>query len=193
MAKPHSSDGVAVESIVVSKFRFALGMLVATGGVAAAAGASAATETYDFSGFTPTQSVEILGQSQYEYGASSGAPKSFFTPASGSTALIGSYSNTPSNPSSDSYASVPVKTNSSIFGPAYESDSYANLKFFVDGKTYLGTANFVRTGDDVVLHTIDYTPTAVPEPESWALLVAGVGLAGAALRRNRGQAAATAQ
>jgi hypothetical protein len=41
---------------------------------------------------------------------------------------------------------------------------------------------------NVVLDSVTYG--AVPEPESWALLIAGAGLAGAALRRNRRQAAA---
>nr|WP_243450482.1 PEPxxWA-CTERM sorting domain-containing protein [Polymorphobacter glacialis] len=42
------------------------------------------------------------------------------------------------------------------------------------------------TGDGIVLENFGFTAgTAVPEPASWALLIAGFGLTGAAMRRRR--------
>lgn len=167
----------------MSKFRFAIGMLVAGGGLGAAAEANAATQVYDYSAFTPAQNVDILGQTEYTYGADSSDPKSYLSPAA-STAQIGSFGSTPTSPATDHYSHTNTVKTEGFLGP--NSDlTYANLKFEIGATTYDGAANFVfdnKTGD-VVLHSIDYA--AVPEPSEWALLVAGLGLAGAALRRRR--------
>lgn len=175
----------------MSKVRFAVGMLVASGGFGVAAEASADTVFFDYSAYAPAQNVDILGQTEYTYGADSMAPKSYLSPAAGASALTGSYSTTPSSPATDTYSNASVKTDS-FEGPVFTTDSYANLKFMVGGVTYLGTANFVPNDGDVVLHSIDYQVSPVPEPAEWALLIAGAGLAGAALRRNRRQSSARA-
>jgi hypothetical protein len=61
-------------------------------------------------------------------------------------------------------------------------DFYLHLKFSDDlGARYMGSAHF--DGADT-LESITFKG-AVPEPDTWALLIAGMGLAGAALRRQR--------
>lgn len=76
-------------------------------------------------------------------------------------------------------------TNSSGVGPGVTD--YVHLDFDVGTVPYQGTATFDGAGD---LETISYT--SVPEPAAWALLLAGFGVAGGALRgaRRRRQAMA---
>jgi hypothetical protein len=59
-------------------------------------------------------------------------------------------------------------------------DEYLQLEFLADGNIYTGYAAFDASGD---LETITFA--AVPEPESWGLLLVGVGVAGGALRGAR--------
>jgi hypothetical protein len=74
---------------------------------------------------------------------------------------------------------------------------YVHLKFDVDDTDYLGLASFDQSAK---LASIDYSAAGpslveanaladVPEPDSWMLLTAGLGLAGAAVRRGRARAA----
>lgn len=62
---------------------------------------------------------------------------------------------------------------SSSFAPAFTFNG-GNLSFNVSGLS-------VNAGDSVVFNIA----AAVPEPASWAMMIAGFGLAGAALRRRR--------
>jgi hypothetical protein len=48
-----------------------------------------------------------------------------------------------------------------------------------------GTASVPGSQDLLVFATIAAPPPAIPEPASWAMLIAGFGLTGAALRRRR--------
>lgn len=57
--------------------------------------------------------------------------------------------------------------------------------FFMDGTYYLAIAN--ETSNTTSLYSINTAP--VPEPETWAMLMAGLGLVGFAARRRRSQAA----
>lgn len=78
------------------------------------------------------------------------------------------------------------------------------LRFKIDAQTFYGVARFESTlttarGDSATsfaedplsprLVQIDYQLASVPEPESWAMLIAGMGVAGAAVRRSRRRAA----
>lgn len=49
-----------------------------------------------------------------------------------------------------------------------------------------GTSNFAL-GGTATLATVPSTPSAVPEPASWALMITGFGLAGQALRKQSGR------
>jgi hypothetical protein len=69
-------------------------------------------------------------------------------------------------------------------------DRYYPLKFDINGTTNVGNAFFNNASD---LVKIDYAAVGgVPEPAIWAQLVAGFGLAGAAVRRRRPQTALAA-
>jgi hypothetical protein len=59
------------------------------------------------------------------------------------------------------------------------SDPYLTFSYVNHGNTFDGVATFDGSGDLVS------TAYQVPEPETWALLIAGVGMAGGALRRRR--------
>jgi hypothetical protein len=77
------------------------------------------------------------------------------------------------------------------------NDFYVHLAFKLDGETYVGTAD---VGGDTTLKSIDYekasdagfTTLPLPEPEVWAMMIAGLGLTGAALRQRRRQLALSA-
>jgi hypothetical protein len=71
-----------------------------------------------------------------------------------------------------------------------QGDRYLPLKFDINGTTNVGNAFFNNASE---LVKIDYAAVGgVPEPAIWAELVAGFGLAGAAMRRRRPQAALAA-
>jgi hypothetical protein len=71
-------------------------------------------------------------------------------------------------------------------------DTYYQLAFDIDATRYLGVATI---GDDHSLRSITYdvAPTGgIPEPDTWALMIMGVGAAGAVMRRQRRLQATTA-
>lgn len=84
-----------------------------------------------------------------------------------------------------------------VFESGLASGDYIHLKFNAGGTDYLGTAHFTNgfhPGLDFIeydtLANVQAASAGVPEPEVWALLIAGFGLAGAGLRRRRAQMAA---
>lgn len=85
------------------------------------------------------------------------------------------------------------------------SPKYLGLIFDINGVKQVGSARFLPndgsaitlqsnavTGTGPVLADIEYRVAAVPEPAEWAMLVVGLGAAGAALRRRRRQVAVAA-
>jgi hypothetical protein len=73
---------------------------------------------------------------------------------------------------------------------ANSGNRYLPLQFDINGTTTVGNAFFNNAND---LVKIDYAAVGgVPEPAIWAQLVAGFGLAGAAVRRRRPQTALAA-
>lgn len=59
------------------------------------------------------------------------------------------------------------------------------LQFSANGVQYVGTATVDDTGNHI--SEISYDVASVPEPATWAMMVLGMGLAGAAMRRSRRQ------
>ena len=90
---------------------------------------------------------------------------------------------------SGGYSHDQVKTayNFSFKGPStykgvgYPGDGFVNLKFTEGSQGYHGFADITPDGS---LHSITYS-AGIPEPAAWALMIAGFGLTGAALRRSR--------
>jgi hypothetical protein len=79
----------------------------------------------------------------------------------------------------------------SITSAVVDPSTYYHLKYDVGGHDYFG---YVQFDSDHTLVSATYEVAGVPEPESWALLILGSGLAGATLRRTRRLAqAATAR
>lgn len=119
--------------------------------------------------------------------------------------------------SNNRYADLMIDFASPIiaFGGNFSSGSVGQVYFEVDGTTFMGTATvdgFLGFTSDtafsrvviksrpgsafqVTMDNLTYSATApgVPEPASWAMMIAGFGLAGAAMRaRPRVKGAATA-
>ena len=66
------------------------------------------------------------------------------------------------------------------------SDSYYGLRFAADGNKYVGYAGVINNG--ATINDIGFQLAAgVPEPATWALMLAGFGGAGMAMRRRRRQ------
>ena len=108
------------------------------------------------------------------------------------------YSYAQTNVSGQSYSAIPFTPYPDIETPL--ANEYLHLKFDVDDVEYLGLAHFDQGAD---LDSIEYSAvepspadalavTNVPEPDSWMLLTAGLGLAAATVRPGRNRAARAA-
>jgi hypothetical protein len=93
---------------------------------------------------------------------------------------------------SDSFSSAAYKPNGA-------GGDYIGLKFQIGTGTHVGIAHFGEANELGLIPLVDVEyddvalAGAVPEPESWALLIGGLGVVGAAARRSRRrQAAVTA-
>ncbi len=194
----------------VSKLKYAFAMLAAGGAVGAASEASAATiitQDFGFAGTDLPQAVVLGdGPAQFFYGvgglSKADFPGSYLTRTA--FGVLGDTSDTAGLPASgETFTNKEVKTSylpaSGPFGfsTATGNDLFVHLAFRSDGVTYVGTAD---VGGDTTLKSIDYETAkdagfgniAVPEPEVWAMMIAGLGLTGAALRQRRGQLALSA-
>lgn len=204
----------------MSKLKYAFAMLAAGGAVGAASEASAATiitQDFNFAGTDAPQAVVLGdGPAQFFYGfgpsqAKFDFPGSYLTGTS--FGVLGITSDMAGLPAAgETFTNKEVKTSFSPpigpGGPLIESsgldlstqsgaDLFVHLAFKSDGVLYVGTAD---VGGDTTLKSIDYETAkdggfgniAVPEPDVWAMLIAGLGLTGAALRQRRGQLALSA-
>jgi hypothetical protein len=179
---------------IMSNIRITLATLVAGGIVGAAGQASAAISfvTPNIGADDSVTNIKLAGSSlaQFSYGSSS-ASKSYLTALNGSG--IGDISNSFSLPGAgETYGDTSLKTTG--LGSDFDAPAYVHLDFVASGVTYVGTATF--NGADT-LTRIDYEKFSdlaggVPEPSSWALLIAGFGVAGVSLRRRRQTVSATA-
>lgn len=169
--------------------KFAWSLLAATGvaGAAGAASANAVTVTENIAFGTMSQDISLAGATEYNYSSKSGGSwtVSDLTPYGNNQ--IGGWSTTPSlSASGQTFSNSGVKVASNFFGPSGSVGEYLHLQFEgAGGVEYLGYAAFDTAGDLTSITYATAAAAAVPEPESWALLIAGVGLTGAAMRRRR--------
>jgi len=72
-------------------------------------------------------------------------------------------------------------------GNTTSSSSNIRVNFLVTGadRTNLGRLEFTSNGKAFELDDVAFKTSAVPEPATWAMMIAGFGLAGAAIRRRR--------
>lgn len=75
---------------------------------------------------------------------------------------------------------------------AVTSDSYYGLRFASGLTNYRGFAGVTDGGATINQIEYEALAAAVPEPETWALMIAGFGGVGLAMRRRRRQASAAA-
>ena len=82
------------------------------------------------------------------------------------------------------------QTNLSLFGTLFPSNTpFGNVTFsFTAGnagsfKTFLASASSDNVG--ILIDNVSIDITAVPEPASWAMMIAGFGLVGSAMRRRK--------
>jgi hypothetical protein len=84
------------------------------------------------------------------------------------------------------YTAIPFTPHPDVREALY--NKYLHLGFKVDGIDYIGAAKFVGLSLDSIEYEAVPGASAVPEPASWAMLIAGFGLTGAAMRRRRAAA-----
>jgi hypothetical protein len=185
----------------MSKMKFAMAMLAVGGGVGAAQAQAATTiytDTLDISADQPLTAITLVGSTpQFDYGATSFKSSNFetnsFVNGGMPNAFIGLKTSTPGLPApGESYN--PDQTYLTDFkGTVYgasgnDTASYIHLMFDSGGTTYIGTAYIDASAE---LETITYE-AVVPEPDAWALLIAGAALTGGALRTRRRRQSAIA-
>jgi hypothetical protein len=185
--------------------KYTLSMIVAGGAAVLASDAAAATTVpLNIGWHGPITNIALIdGQAaQFSFGwlaQPSGKGSAKFKPLAG--ASVGAIVSNPGLPGPDdafstSYVMIVDDTAFDPFkkGPPVKVvlDQYVHLSFVTDGTRYLGSAYFDANSD---LASITYetapipTPGGVPEPDAWALLIAGFGATGAVLRHRRRQPA----
>ncbi len=125
--------------------------------------------------------IDINGVQEFAYNSKQVVPgyyeATFGTVGSGEIATTFN-AGTPSFDSSLTYQNAAPASVSK--DGALQGTGYVNLLFETGGQTDYGYASFNSAGD---LTSITYETTAVPEPSTWAMLIAGAGLIGFAARR----------
>ena len=192
----------------MNKLKYAIAMLAAGGATGAGSQAAAAT-TVELTLLLPTDGTEV----SYDITLAGSLDPQFrfyssgeFVPGPGEPFVsvkhhLQGLGTARLNPNAFSTFSLPtsnagiteteIKTYSAGIPVTFDDgDSYYHLSFDSGATHYLGTATI---GADTSLKSITYdVAAAIPEPESWALLILGAGAAGAALRRQRRLQAAAA-
>lgn len=171
----------------MSKMKFAMAMLAVGGSVGAAVQAQATTVKLDMPADQPLTQITLVGATpQFDFGATP-FKDSFISSfsADAPNSALGLKTATPGWPSpGESYTESSYITD---FKGEPNGPSYIHLTFTSNSTTYTGVAYVDAAGE---LETISYG--AVPEPDAWALLIAGAALTGGALRVARRRQSAMA-
>lgn len=182
----------------MSGLKYALGML-ALGGVAGGASAASAATTIEYEPGFGLSSLTFEGALNPQYSYIANETKTWLMPQDGGyTGLITDQSGMPD--AGEVFTTNSVKFNRSpvippdsarsAFGAtadAAANDTYVHLAFNANGGSYIGFARYDGNFDlrSVTYEAGEFLVAGVPEPASWALLITGFGLAGAAVRRRR--------
>ncbi|MDB5428701.1 MAG: hypothetical protein JWR47_1858 [Phenylobacterium sp.] len=186
--------------------KYAFAMLAAGGVVGVASEASATVVTLGYAG-DPTSSIQDISlisgsPAQFYYGFNSSQEKTFLGAYSNGF-LGGTYGSANTIDAGETFSQSPVKTAwiappfpGSSGGFTVFGDQYIHLQFIDAGELYVGEAHVDPNATLVDINFNDAgpgnQPGGIPEPASWALMIAGFGLAGTALRQRRRQAALSA-
>ena len=179
----------------MSKMKFAMAMLAAGGSVGAAMQAQAATvDTLDIPMSQSLTEITVVGSTpQFDFGTVGDSTffETAFANGGAANSALGIKSSTPGLPApGETYTKQSYLTGvggTDLGASGDNSASYIHLTFTSDSTTYIGTAFVDASGE---LETITYS--AVPEPDAWALLIAGAALTGGVLRTARRRQAAMA-
>lgn len=174
-----------------------LATILAAATLIASTGAQAALVTLDFESGTPGNAIGTLSGATFTNGfyfqCGGGCPPpatGIFASGSGTTSTMTVTFATTAN-----YVSFVNVSNSSLTATAYDSlnnflgSTYSNEGFPISGATLsLNFANikYVTFSPDTPQYQFgidDLSFNAVPEPSTWALMIAGFGLTGYAMRR----------
>lgn len=182
----------------MSGLKYALGML-AVGGVAGGASAASAATTIDYEPGYGLSNLSFEGSLNPQYNYLSTETKTWLTPQDGGyTGLITDEAGMPD--AAEVFTTNAVKFNRAPFTPpdsargapgstadAAANDTYVHLAFNANGGKYVGFARYDENFDlrSITYEAGDFLVAGVPEPASWAMLITGFGLAGAAVRRRR--------
>lgn len=178
----------------MSKMKFAMAMLAMGGGVGAAVQAQATTVTLDIPMDQSLTQITVVGSTpQFDFGKTDGATffeTDAFANGGAANSALGIKTSTPGLPApGEAYTNQSYLTGflGTDFGASGDNTaSYIHLTFTSGATTYFGTAYIDSAGE---LETITY---GVPEPDVWALIIAGMALTGGALRTARRRQAAIA-
>jgi hypothetical protein len=189
----------------MSKLKYAFAMLATGGALGATTAAAAAEFTFNYAANQDVTDITLVGSApQFYYGYDDSFGKTSLGVADGAVGGLNSTKfTTPGLPApGEVYNVQSVKTAGLAYNgpdepkgpglvPVSSTDSYFHLTFDAGGQTYYGTA---YVDGDAMLRTITITDPsdAIPEPDAWALMIAGFGMTGAALRGRRRQAAVAA-
>uniref|UniRef100_UPI0035C96ECF PEPxxWA-CTERM sorting domain-containing protein n=1 Tax=uncultured Sphingomonas sp. TaxID=158754 RepID=UPI0035C96ECF len=165
-------------------------MIFAAGTFATGAHAATTVDTTGYSSSFSGSNITLAGAStpQYSFVKNASSPLSadyVLNGLDGATVTATSQTN-PFFPSSTSGMVSSVVTGVKSSTPS-SADQYYGLAFQANNVDYTGYAKLNGAGD--YIDEIDYKTmvASVPEPETWALMIAGFGGMGLAMRRRRHQ------
>lgn len=173
-------------------------VLFAAGSVASAASAAPVIEHVNYSATRPATAITLAGADEAQYLFSLDTREGFYGPKDGYylTGVHGAQISATSLSTPGNALNAPTFTNEVKTGSPdgvsalVAGDTYYGLRFSANGVDYKGYAGV--TSDGSTINRIGYTPSDVPEPATWALMIAGFGGVGMAMRRRRRQAPAAA-
>lgn len=177
-----------MESFVMNKFKVSLlAALVST----AAAPATAAVVTQNFNYIpTPSQTVTIGNSAIAQFSFTGAQFGSASINAIGAASGVMTVMTSPTFPDAGDTFLASVVTGGGTGGGA----GYYGLRFMIDAGLTYGYATLGVNGYNFAAVTYEGAPVAVggvPEPATWAMMLGGFGLIGAATRRHRPRARAS--